>query len=329
MTEQARTEVGERLRGAVSKLAVLLGGRDVEAYTVGGFLRDALLGREPQDIDLAVAADPFSLGPVLADAFGGHYFPLAEEQGIARVLLPDRGVHIDLNRLAGPGLKVMSAENPVEYALPWVEQLPIHSGLSFASALRSLLRSDPDVIMIGEIRDAETLQVAMEATLTGHLVLTTLHTDEAASALIRMVDIGMDPFVVAEAAKLIIAQRLVRQLCTHCSKEALPSEDLLAKAAAFARTGGLGWEDQPKRFREPVGCAKCSKTGYRGRTVMAEALVVSLEIGAALRRRAGVDEIRTLAVGQGMTTMAADGIRRAAEGLTTLEEVLRQAPVQK
>ena len=102
MTEQARTEVGERLRGAVSKLAVLLGGRDVEAYTVGGFLRDALLGREPQDIDLAVAADPFALGPELADAFGGHYFTLAEEQGIARVLMPDRGVHIDLSRLAGP-----------------------------------------------------------------------------------------------------------------------------------------------------------------------------------------------------------------------------------
>jgi general secretion pathway protein E len=230
-----------------------------------------------------------------------------------------------LNELAGQGIKTMSVEDPVEYLLPWVTQIPISEGdgLTFTRAVRSILRSDPDVIMIGEVRDRETLLLALESALTGHLVFSTLHTDEAAAALKRMVDIGSDPFVIVDATRVILAQRLVRRLCPECSRKAAPAADLLRRAEQAARSGGLGWEDLGKEFREPAGCPKCNQTGYRGRTVIAETLLVTPEIGAALRHGAGVDELRSIAVGQGMTTIAADGIRRAAAGQTSLAEVFR------
>ncbi len=230
-----------------------------------------------------------------------------------------------LNELSGPGVKTMSLEDPVEYLLPWVTQIGVKGvhGRTFAHGARAVLRSDPDVIMIGEIRDRETMVVCQQAALTGHLVLTTLHTDEAASALQRMVEIGSEPFVVADSTRLITAQRLVRKLCPHCSKSEEPSSEALSRAAELARTGGLGWETLKPDFRGPVGCAKCGKTGFRGRTIIAEVMEMTPEIGRAVRREAGVDEIRAVAVSQGMTTMAADGIRRAAAGQLKLAEVLQ------
>ncbi|HOX06609.1 MAG TPA: ATPase, T2SS/T4P/T4SS family [Planctomycetota bacterium] len=230
-----------------------------------------------------------------------------------------------LKELAGPGIKTMSVEDPVEYLLPWVTQIPIAEGqgLTFTRAVRSILRSDPDVIMVGEIRDRETLLLALESALTGHLVFSTLHTDEAAAALRRMVDIGADPFVVADATRVILAQRLVRKLCPECRHKAAPSADLARRAEQAARSGGLGWETLPADWREPVGCPKCGQTGYRGRTVIAETIQVTPEVGAALRRGAGVEELRATAVRQGMTTVAADGVRRASAGQTSLAEVFR------
>jgi type II secretory ATPase GspE/PulE/Tfp pilus assembly ATPase PilB-like protein len=198
-----------------------------------------------------------------------------------------------------------------------------HEGVTFPTALRSFLRSAPNVIHVGEIRDFETLQIVHQAALTGHLLLTTLHADEAARALKRMVEMGSDPFVVADSTKLIIAQRLVRKLCPECSVEAQPHASQIEQAAELARAGGLDWAALPRAFRAPRGCAKCHQTGFRGRDVIAEALEVTPEIGAALRRGASLDELRTIAIGQGMTTMAADGVRRAAAGLTSLEEALR------
>ena len=230
-----------------------------------------------------------------------------------------------LNHVACAERKVMSVEDPVEVFLPWVVQTQLSptQGVTFSSAVRSMLRSDPDVIMIGEVRDRETLALSLQSALTGHIVLTTLHADESARALKRMVEIGEAPFVVAEATKLIIAQRLVRKLCADCAVTQHPPEDLPARAEALARAGGLDWDSLPKTFRAAVGCPKCGKTGFRGRNVIAEALEVTPEIGAALRRGASVEELRTIAVGQGMTTMAADGVRRAAAGETTLQEVQR------
>jgi len=230
-----------------------------------------------------------------------------------------------LTHLTTPDRKLMSVEDPVEFLLPGVVQVAVRpqAGVTFATAVRAFLRSAPNVVMLGEVRDFESLQLVHQAALTGHLVLTTLHADEAARALVRMVEIGSDPFLVADSTKLIVAQRLIRKLCPECSVEAQPLGSQLEQAASLARAGGLDWAAAPKAFRAPRGCARCHQTGFRGREVIAEALEVTAEIGAALRRRASLDELRTIAVGQGMTTLAADGLRRAAEGATSLEEVLR------
>lgn len=230
-----------------------------------------------------------------------------------------------LNELSGPGLKVLSVEDPVEYFLPWTTQVAVNekAGMTFARAVRSMLRSDPDVILIGEIRDYDTMAASMEASLTGHRVLTTLRADEAARALKRMVEMGMDPFVVADSTKLVMSQRLVRALCPACSVEDKPDSSRLDLAAEAARKGGLDWHALEPKFRKAVGCEKCAKTGFRGRAVITETLEVTPEIGRALRNGASVDELRALAVQQGMTTFAADGVRRAALGQTPLDEVLR------
>ena len=230
-----------------------------------------------------------------------------------------------INHLAGPDCKVMTVEDPVEFLLPWTLQVPLRpqEGVTFPAAMRSMLRSDPNVMMVGEIRDTDTLMLALQAALTGHIVLSTLHADDTAAALQRMVEMGAPAFVVADATRLILSQRLIRKLCFHCSKESRPSASHAEQAARRAREGGVDWDALPRRWREPVGCPNCTPVGYRGRTVIVEALDVTPEIGAALRHDASIDELRAVAVEQGMTTMAADGVRRAAEGTTTLEEVAR------
>ena len=229
-----------------------------------------------------------------------------------------------LHEVTKPGLKVMSVEDPVEYLLPGVTQVPVNQsiGLTFARALRSFLRSDPDVIMIGEMRDLDTLHIAVQASLTGHLVLTTLHTDDAAAALTRIMDIGLPPFLVADTAKLVVAQRLVRALCRECSVAVEPTASQLAQAQELAKRGGLDWATLPHKFRKAVGCAKCAQTGYRGRTTITEMLEVTPALGAAVRNGVRADELRALAIKEGMTTMSAAGIAKAAAGTTTLDEVL-------
>ncbi|MHC5054506.1 MAG: GspE/PulE family protein [Planctomycetota bacterium] len=170
--------------------------------------------------------------------------------------------------------------------------------------------------------------MAEQAALTGHLVMTTMHTSDAPGALRRMVDMGADPFVIADSTKLIVAQRLVRKLCPDCRTTVKPDANLAEFAVETARTGGLASSPPPKRYGERKGCAKCSHTGFRRRTVITEMLEMSPEIGKALRADASVDELRAIAVKQGMTTMAADGVRRAAEGETTLREVVRTLGVR-
>ena len=234
-----------------------------------------------------------------------------------------------LHEVTKPGVKVISVEDPVEYLLPGMTQVPVNqsAGLTFARVLRSILRSDPDVIMVGEMRDLESLHIAVQASLTGHLVLTTLHTDDAASALTRMMDIGLPPFLVADTARLVVAQRLVRVLCPECSVAAEPTPAQLAQAQELAKQGGLDWTTLPHKFRKPVGCAKCAQTGYRGRTTLTEMLEVTPAVGAALRRGARVEELHALAIKDDMTTICADGIVKAAAGATTLDEVYRYSPM--
>lgn len=233
-----------------------------------------------------------------------------------------------LNERTTEAVKVMTIEDPVEYALPGVTQVQINpkTGMTFPRAIRAAFRSDPDVLMVGEIRDAEMLNLCCQAALTGHLVLTTLHTDTAVGAIRRVLDIGLEPFLASDAIKLIVAQRLVRILCPDCSKPFTPSDTMLQEAQVRARSGGIAWEQLPGNYRKPVGCTRCGNTGYRGRTPIVESLTMSPEVMSAIRRRASDADMQTLAVAQGMTTMAADGIRRAAEGKLSLEEVLYTAP---
>lgn len=229
-----------------------------------------------------------------------------------------------LLKVADSRTKVVSIEDPVEYVLPGLTQIQVNpkAGLTFERAMRAVFRNDPDVVMLGEVPNVEAMHLCFQTALTGHLVLTTLHADEAAAALRRMIDLGCEPFLVADAAKLIIAQRLVRRLCPDCSVESAPSPEHLARAEKLARTGGIGWDALPRKYRKAVGCSACGNLGYRSRTMIAETLEMSPEIASALRRKATTEEIRAIAVGQGMTTMAADGIRRAAEGQLSLAEVL-------
>lgn len=235
-----------------------------------------------------------------------------------------------LARVATPDAKVIAIEEPVEFLLPGISQVQVQTsaGLTFTRAMRSALRSDPDVIMLGEIRDAETLMVACEAAITGHLVLTTLHTDGAAEGLRRLVDIGLDAFLVGDAVKLVMAQRLVRRLCPECSRPDEPEAAMIEFARRACETGGLDWASLDKEWRRQVGCGRCGGTGYRGRTVISETLEMCPELVRALRDGAGAAEVRGLAVRRGMTTMRADGVRLAAAGKTTLAEVMRVVPME-
>ncbi|OGV65191.1 MAG: hypothetical protein A3K19_24265 [Lentisphaerae bacterium RIFOXYB12_FULL_65_16] len=303
-----------------------------------------------RELDLRVSFVPSQLGEALTvrilDAgavrlnFDATPFNPADKEKLRRHLQAPAGVilcvgptgsgktttlYACLDLVNTPANKVMSVEDPVEYLIPNMVQIPVRPnvGLTFGMAIRSILRSDPDIILVGEIRDLETVNVAQQAALTGHLVLSTLHTAQAADALVRMVEMGAAPFIVADATRAIVAQRLVRVLCPKCKRPAEPSANLVAAAQQLALDGGLDWSRMERHFHEPVGCPECRNIGFRGRTVMAEVLEVTPEIGAALRRGTKAEELQSLAVRQGMTTLAADGVRRAAAGQTTLTEVLR------
>ena len=192
--------------------------------------------------------------------------------------------------------KILTVEDPVEYELPGVPQVPVHEkvGLTFATALRSLLRQDPDVLLVGEIRDEETAEIATHAALTGHLVLSTLHTNDAPSALVRLLDLGVAPYLVASTVEAVLGQRLVRKICPAC------------------RGGG-----------EAPDCTTCRGTGYRGRTGIYELLVMTDELRDALPQQRGAAELRVLAIQAGMRTLRDDGLRLVQAGVTTLEEVTR------
>lgn len=233
-----------------------------------------------------------------------------------------------LNACVKPQIKVMTVEDPVEYLLSGVTQIQVRAaeGVTIAAAMRSIMRSDPDIVMVGEIRDLETLCMVQQMALTGHLVLTTMHTQNAVGVLKRMVDIGTDPFLAADATKLILAQRLVRKVCSACGQDVKPGREAIIRAMEMAKAGG--WKEDLSRgsFRKTKGCPACRQTGYRGRAVISEALVMSPEIAAALQQGASAEQIQAIAVRQGMITMAADGVRRAAAGETTLEEIFRILP---
>lgn len=225
------------------------------------------------------------------------------------------------NILNNPERHLVTVEDPVEYQLRGINQVQVNpkAGLSFAGALRSILRTDPDIILVGEIRDKETATIAIEAALTGHLLLSSLHTNDAASTPMRLIEMGLEPFLVGSALDCVLAQRLARQICDNCAEPHTPSDEELA---SFRWTDDLAPERGPD-FRRAVGCQACSRTGYKGRFALHEIMLATEEIERLVIQRATSDEIRHVAIAQGMTTLRQDGLKKAALGLTSLEEILR------
>jgi type IV pilus assembly protein PilB len=229
-------------------------------------------------------------------------------------------LYATLNILNKPDVNIITVEDPVEYRLRGINQVQVHNqaGLTFAMALRSILRNSPDIILVGEIRDRETAMIAVESALTGHLVLSSLHTNDAPSAITRLTEMEVEPFLVASAIDCVVAQRLARKLCEKC-KEAYRPDHVELKAAGFPEDE---WEGVVEIFR-PVGCSACSKTGYRGRMGLYEVMPVSEEIERLTVERSSADDIKKVAVEQGMLTLKHDGLEKVKLGWTSIEDVLR------
>ncbi|MCS6996712.1 MAG: type II secretion system ATPase GspE [Casimicrobiaceae bacterium] len=226
-----------------------------------------------------------------------------------------------LDQLNKPDVKILTVEDPVEYQMPGINQIQVKPqiDLTFANALRAILRQDPDIIMIGEIRDLETAQIAVQAALTGHLVLSTLHTNDAPAAVTRLLDMGVEDYLLASTLVGVLAQRLVRTLCERC-KAPQQLDPTLAEELGFARLLGPG---QPANVYRAVGCRACAQTGYAGRLCIAEMMPLSEQLRRAIVRRAASSELRHQALAEGMVSMYDDGLRKVLAGVTTVEEVLR------
>jgi type II secretory ATPase GspE/PulE/Tfp pilus assembly ATPase PilB-like protein len=226
-------------------------------------------------------------------------------------------LYASLRQLDKNTMNVSTVEDPVEYHLEGITQTQTHEkiGMTFSAALRSLLRQDPDVIMLGEIRDHETAHIAVQAALTGHLVLSTLHTNDAPSSVTRLVNIGLEPFLVGAAVNAVLAQRLIRRLCLSCKAMEKPGEEMAELLAMNGFDADEMWVAK--------GCDKCRKTGYSGRVGIYELLTIDDQLRDIVARNPNVAEFRRLCLERGMVSLRADGLRKVAKGLTTVQEVLR------
>ena len=227
-----------------------------------------------------------------------------------------------LAQINRPEINIITVEDPVEYRLPGVNQVQINTraGLTFATALRSILRSDPDVVMVGEIRDGETAKISIEAALTGHLVLSTLHTNDAPGALTRLQEMGVEPFLVGAAVTGVLAQRLARKLCTHCCEMYQPSVDDLLQARVSPEVAAAS---DGMAFYRKRGCPRCGQTGYKGRIGVYQLLAMSEQLEALAAQKASREEIERAAIEEGMRTLWDDGIAKVSAGLTSIEELAR------
>jgi type IV pilus assembly protein PilB len=214
---------------------------------------------------------------------------------------------------------VCTVEDPIEYHLPLINQFQVQErvGLTFSVALRTLLRQDPDVVMVGEVRDDETARTAIQAALTGHLVFSTLHTNDACAAITRLVNMGVEPYLIAAALNMVLAQRLVRKICPKCCEAYEPPRNLRKTLEQ------MGCEVDT--FRKGVGCRRCRNTGYSGRIGVHELLAIDDELRDAITAEAAIGTIRQLAADKNMITLRTDGFRKVREGITTVEEVLHVA----
>jgi general secretion pathway protein E len=318
----ASLDIAEKRLPQDGRMALRLGGRtvDVRVSTLptgpGERVVLRLLDQDAARLDLA------SLG--MSEATLAHVDRLIREpHGIVLVTGPTGSgktttLYAALSRLPRGSVNTMTVEDPIEYALDGVAQVQVNPRieLTFARALRAILRQDPDVVMIGEIRDLETAQIAVQASLTGHLVLATLHTNDAASAVTRLADMGVEPYLLASSLLGVLAQRLVRTLCVDCRREVAASD---AEIALLARMGLPALQT----LYAPAGCEACNHGGYRGRTGIYELIVADERFRHAIHERASEASLREVARVGGMTSLRADGARWLAQGTTSLAELVR------
>jgi len=228
-----------------------------------------------------------------------------------------------LNEINSPEIVIRTAEDPIEYTLDGVNQMQMHKqiGLTFATALRAFLRQDPDIILVGEIRDKETADIAVEAALTGHLLLSTLHTNDAPSTIARLTDMEIEPFMISSSLLCVCAQRLMRRVCKNCR---IPYEVKDREKEIFEN--GLGWSGQIFKA-SPKGCSKCSNSGYRSRVGIHELMIISEELVSGINRGIETSALKKIAMKNGMKTLHQDSLLKVKEGLTTLEEAIATVPI--
>lgn len=233
-------------------------------------------------------------------------------------------LYAGIHNINSPDVKIITVEDPVEYEVKGLMQCQVDekAGTTFASALRSILRQDPDIILIGEIRDDETAAISIESALTGHLVLSSTHTNEAAGAITRLIDMGIEPFLIVSTVRGILAQRLVRLICSYCKNEYTPSADL------FYKLGKKPEDYNNIKFFKGIGCEHCAKTGYRGRIGIYELFELNDEIIKHILNKSPANLLNKLAIKNGMTPMREDAFKKVCAGFTTLEEIVRVAPIE-
>jgi len=316
----ARLNIAEKRRPQDGRMRLHIAGREIDVrvsiipslYGEGVVLR--LLDKSSMVFDLKNVGMP----PDLARDFRQL---IAIPYGIVLVTGPTghgktTTLYSALSGIKDPATKIITIEDPVEYHMDGIMQIPVHTkvGLTFASGLRSILRHDPDVVLIGEIRDRETAEIAIQSALTGHLVFSTLHSNDAAGAFTRLIDMGVEPYLVASTVAGVLAQRLVRVLCPECKQAYAPDAEGMPEDFAQPHPGQL-WK--------PTGCRACRQTGFHGRTGIFELLVADVEIRRLVVERATSATLRDYAIRQGLTTLRQCGLQKAAGGLTSVDEVLR------
>jgi len=317
-------DIAERRKPQDGRMSVSHGGRkiDLRVATLPTVWGEKVVMRILDNSSSSLAIENLALLPRNFEAFRSSY---TKPYGMILVTGPTGSgksttLYTTLQTVARPEINVITVEDPVEFRMAGINQVQVNpkAGLTFASALRSILRSDPDVVLIGEIRDHETAQIAIEASLTGHLVLSTLHTNDAPSAITRLTEMDIEPFLVGSALDCVVAQRLARRLCDRCKTGYEEDPQKLYH---------LGFRFDPNQpvptLYKPVGCTNCSGTGYRGRIALHEVMLVSEEIERMAVARASSAEISRTAIEQGMATLRMDGWAKVQHGFTSVDEIMR------
>jgi type IV pilus assembly protein PilB len=321
----ANVDIAERRRPQDGRLSVLHEGRqvDLRLATLPTVWGEKIVMRILDNAGTAMEMSELRFSSINEQRFRSA---ITRPHGMVLVTGPTGSgksttLYTALNTVANSRINVITVEDPVEYRIAGVSQIQVNqrAGLTFQAALRSILRSDPDVVLVGEIRDKETATISIEAALTGHLVLSTLHTNDAPSALTRLIEIGCEPFLVGTALSAVVAQRLARRLCVKCRVPYVESADTL-RSVGFPHDPS----DLPQLYRA-VGCAACSGTGFRGRVALHEVMTLSEGIEQLVVGRATGTDLRHAALAEGMVALRDDGFSKVAEGITTIDEVLRVA----